>query len=159
MKVMRGYTLIEVVIAITIFSIISIVAGRFMVEGIRAYDAAKPITKVAGRANIAADNLMRELQSAESISAVSGAGVTFVNQIGESIVITLSGANLTRSVNGGTAQTLCSGVTGFTLNYYNSALASTSDPSSVRFILLSLSIMEGNVPTSLVAGTNVRKKL
>ncbi|GGI85144.1 prepilin-type N-terminal cleavage/methylation domain-containing protein [Legionella impletisoli] len=155
----KGYTLIEMVIGIVLLGIVSATAGLFLTEAFRSYFAAKPILKVAGKANIAADALMREIKSAESISAIGSNSMSFVNQQGQSIVINLSGGNLSRSVNGGTAYTLCSGITGLTFSYFDASLGTTASASNVRFVTLAMTIAEEAIPFSLIAGTLVRKKL
>ncbi|WP_133129850.1 type II secretion system protein [Legionella yabuuchiae] len=155
----KGYTLIEMVIAIVLLGIVFATAGLFLTEAFRSYFAAKPILKVAGKANIAADNLMREIKSAERISAIASNSISFVNQQGQSIFITLSGSNLTRSVNGGNAYTLCSGITGLTFSYFDASLGSTASAANVRYVTLAMTIAEETIPFALIAGTLMRKKL
>ncbi|AHE68387.1 competence type IV pilus minor pilin ComGF [Legionella oakridgensis] len=159
MNVGKGFTLIEILLVIVLISIVAGIAGMILREGFRSYSAGKPIIAVAGKANIAADNLMREIQSAESLEVVSGSGLTFINQQGQTIVVDLNGTTLRRNVNGGGAQPLCTNVSSASFAYFNSGFASTGTASAVRFLTLSMTVIEGDIPYSLMASTVVRKTL
>jgi prepilin-type N-terminal cleavage/methylation domain-containing protein len=159
MNTIKGYTLIELVIVIIVFSIVASTAGVFLVQSIQSYETAKPILRIAGSVNIAVDNMTRELKSAESVTVASATSITFVNQQGESIAISLSGSNLNRDVNSGGAQRLLGNVTSLSINKFNAALATTATPGDIRFVSINLTASDGDASISIIAATSLRKKL
>ncbi len=159
MRTGKGFTLIEMVMVIVVVSILAGIAALVLREGFASYTTAQPIIPIAGKVNIAVDNLAREVRSAESVTSASATALTFVNQQGETIVINKSGANLTRSVNGGGAQTLCNSVTALTFAYFDAAFATTATTANVRFMTIAITVTDRNVPYSLMAGVEIRKLL
>lgn len=159
MKKERGFTFIEIILVILLTGIVASIIGLFLSQGFSAYFATKPIVSVSGEANMAMDNMLREIKSAESINSISSNALSFVNQQGETIVIDLSGTTLRRNVNGGGAQPLCNNVTSFSFAYFNAGFATTALPAEVRFITVSLTVSENNIPYSLASGTLIRKLL
>lgn len=155
----KGFTLIELVIVIVLISVIAAMVGLMLNQGFLNYSTAKPITTLAGKGNVAADNLMRELKSAQSISAIAATSLTYTNQAGQQIVINLSGSTLQRNVNGGGDQALCAGVSSLSFEYYNAAFDSTATPASVLFVTLAMTVTDGAASYSLMTATTLRALL
>lgn len=154
-----GFTFMEMLIVIVFMSLLAGVASLLVSQGYNAYIANKTAASTANKSVVALDNVLRELKSAEGITALASNTVTFVNQQGQSIVIALSGTNLTRSVNGGGAQVICNNVSVFSLGYFDLALATTSTPTDVDFVTVSLTINDGSVLYPLIGATTLRKNL
>jgi len=153
MKIRNGYTLVESLMVIVIIAVIAGMAAIILSAGMRGYFAAKPVISMADKANVAMTQVMRELHGAQSISALGATSVTFVNQLGESVVINVSGTTLQRNVGGGGAEPLCTDVSSLTLGYYDQALAVTAVPASVRYITLAFTLSQGTYIYSLMSGT------
>jgi len=159
MRITRGFTIIELIIVIVLVGFLSTIAAQMISSNFSAYFEGKTITNLTNKTNIAADNLMRELKSAQSVSAIATTGLTFVNQSGNTIVVALSGTNLTRSVNGATAEPLCDEVTSLTLSYFDQNFAATITPASVSFVTVNMTTTENGLPYKLIAGTVLRALL
>lgn len=160
MKRIEGFTLIELVISLLLTTILAGIVGSILNVGFSSYFTGREIIPVAVKVNTALNNLMRELESAESLTSATTTSINFMNEGGESVAISLSGTDLKRSVNGGTAYLLCNNVSALTFSFYDSSLASTATPSSVRLLTAQVSINEGGkVYSIMAAGTVIRKKL
>jgi len=158
MKNTRGFTLIEFIIVITLMSTLSAIASLILNQHFKAYFAAKDLINFEVKTNIATDNLMRELKSAENLTAFSATSLTFINQQGENILIDWSGALLRRHVNSASPQTLCNDVTNLSFAAFDSAFASTTVTSDIRFITVSITTNNA-LSYSLMAGTVLRARL
>ncbi len=157
----QGFTLIEFIIVIVLFSILSGIAGLILSQHFKSYFVAKQLTHLASQTNIAVDNVMRELKGAGSLSALSTTSISFVNQSGETIVIDLNGTTLRRAVNGAAAQPLCLDVTSVVFSAYDANFTSTTSVSNARFISLQLTAntQTSSLPYTLMAGTTLRALL
>lgn len=169
MKRQEGYTLVELIVVVVLVAIVASSAGLLLKYGFESYRAAKPIISVAGKANAAMDNLMRELEGARSFTTGSTTSITFINQSGNTIQISLSGTNIIRTENGGTARNLCTDLlpnigpsTPFSFAFFGSAFATVSPstfPNNVRFISLNFTVSDGTNAYPLIGGTVLRKLL
>jgi len=159
MKANKGFSLIELIVVILVLVIVAGAAVTFLQQGTTAYLRGKPTAMVAEKTNLAVDNLMREIESAESVTTIGTTGLTFVNQDGEVIVIDLSGTTLRRNVNAGGVQTLCTNVTALTFAYFTTGFATTAVAANVSFLTMTVTVTQDNVPYSMMAATVIRKKL
>ncbi|MDA9271825.1 ComGF family competence protein [bacterium] len=160
MKTLRGFTYIEFIIVIVLIAILGSIAALMLKQNYTGYFTAKKIMALATNATIATDNLMRELKSTSSLTALSATSLTFVNQQGQTIVIDLSGTTLRRNVNAAGAQTMCSQVSSVAFAYFDSAFATTAVAANVRFITLQMTVTNvDGLSYSVMGGTNVLRTL
>lgn len=141
-----GFTLIELVMVLMIISVISVVVGKILLQSGRSFTTSNNITEVdwqgfAVLARMTED--IHNIRSKNDIATISATQLGFTNTSGTSVQYALSGSTLSRN-----SQTLATGVTAFSLGYLDSLGASTSIPSLVRYITITLSTTEGNVSTS-----------
>lgn len=162
MKTSKGFTLIELVIVTVLISILSTLAARIISQTYKNYSTGKKILQLGNTVNIAINNALSELSQAERFNAIGPNSVSFVNQNGDTVVMDVSGGVLRRSLNAGTAWTLCDNVindvTNFTFAYYNQSFASTATPASVSFMTMKILANDG-LPYSLMGGTVIWKAL
>ena len=160
MKIIKGFSLIELVIVIVLITIVATASATFLTQGLKNYTSGEPIIPLAGKTNLAVDNLMRELLSAGSISTIGTTTLVFINELGETITIGLSGTTLQRtSSSGGGIQTLCTNVTALTFAHFDSAFATTAIAANVSFVTIAITVTDRGIPYSLIAGTLIRRKL
>ena len=160
MKHTRGFTLIEFVIVITLIGILSAIASLILNQHFKGYFASKDLMALEIKTNIATNNLIRELKSAENLIAFGTTTLTFVNQQGQTVVIDLNGTTLRRQENSGSFQTLCDQVTGVAFATFDAAFASTTVANDVRFVTMNITTTsDQGLPYSLMTGTVLRARL
>jgi len=150
MKVVRrirnqeGFTLTELLVVMAVLGIV--LAGVFVIQqqGTQSYLMGASRVEVQQNARTTLELMVRELRSAQSVTALGGAGdITFVDQTGATIRYQLVGTTVNRSVNG-TPTALVGGVQNLTLTYYSAFDGSTNTgtvtatPGSVKVIRISI---------------------
>lgn len=146
-KPSRGFTLIEMIVVITVTSIVIGSAAMIFSHGSSGYFTAQQLNGLSIEAEQAVNQLSKELRMARSITATSSSQLSFVNQTGNSIIYSLNGTNLLRSQDGGSTTNLSSNHTSsFTVSYFDASLASSTTPSEVKLINVVISFAD-NVNT------------
>jgi prepilin-type N-terminal cleavage/methylation domain-containing protein len=110
-----GFTFIEVVMAIVIVSIVSVMAGMGLVQITNAYVFAKKNAVAAEQAQVTLTRLTKEFSAIQSISAATAASITYTRS-GTSHTLSWAGANQPILLDG---DILMDKVTSFNLSYYN----------------------------------------
>ncbi|MBI4357078.1 MAG: prepilin-type N-terminal cleavage/methylation domain-containing protein [Gammaproteobacteria bacterium] len=145
-----AFTLIEFIIVIVILSLISIVGSQLLVQGFRANFTSREITTSDWQARVALERLSRELEGIRSNRSIDlvispTSQITFTDLNGNVVIYTLSGTQLTRQENAGTAQVLSDSVSSLTFSYHDQNVASTASVTSVRTITVDFTITQGDV--------------
>jgi len=150
MKVVRrirnqeGFTLTELLVVMAVLGIV--LAGVFVIQqqGTQSYLMGASRVEVQQNARTTLELMVRELRSAQSVTALGGASdISFVDQTGATIRYQLVGTTLNRSVNG-TPTPLVGGVQTLTLTYYSAFDGSTNTgtvtatPGSVKVVRISI---------------------
>lgn len=159
MKGNRGFTLIEIIIVMTLTSIVAGIGATILIAGFNAYRTNQVMIPIATKANIAMNNMIREFKSALAVNSVGSSSLSIVNHNGNNVSYLFSGNTISRTESGVGTQTLCNAVTAFSLGYYNSNYSVTASPGQVRYISISLTINHNGTNYSLMSGTVVRKSL
>ena len=114
MKKESGFTLLEIILALVIFSIIVAVAGLGLVTGVKGYVFARQNAHSAQKAQMALARITREFQELYDITAAGTDSVTFESSSGNHTIALNNNEIL---IDG---DTLIDGIksNGFTLNFY-----------------------------------------
>lgn len=159
MNAQRGFSLIELIIVMILMSIVAGISGVMLTAGFKSYTQGKPIIPVAGKANVALTNLMREIQDAQTITAATATSMTIINQSGQTISFNWSNTTLTRTVSPEPAQSLCTNVSAFSFAYFDSSFATAVTLADIRFITAAFTLTEGPVVYPLMTGAVMRQRL
>src|SRR5687768_378727 len=111
-----GFTLIELVMTMTIMGMISIMVGRMVISGVNLFNTAQSVSAMDWHATLALDMLkndIHQIRSADDIGTVALTEFSFVNQAGNTIQYRLSGASLLRN-----NITLATGIQEFQIYYF-----------------------------------------
>lgn len=143
-----GYSLVELVLTITILAILSIGFGKFFLESTRNYDWTSDQAALSPPARLALSRLLREaaeIRSAASIGTMTSRQLGFRNLDGDSVVVSWSGTpggNLTLTKNGAST-TLAGEVDSLGISYYTSSGTIATLASQVWRMKLRLRLARG----------------
>jgi prepilin-type N-terminal cleavage/methylation domain-containing protein len=167
----RGWSLVEVVTVLIVFSVVAAFGANLMAGMFRSYFTARDITNSDAQARVAFERMTRELRQIRSATATdldiaSGVQVRFIDSDGNGVCFYRDAAanRLMRSGDGpasacGTtsAQPLADFITGLNFFYYTnngSALAVT--PATVYYLTVRVNIQDNNVSDTLRATIHPR---
>ena len=140
----RGFTAAELLVVTAIIGLM--LAGIFVIQqqGAQDYLLGSHRVEVQQNARVALELMIRELRSAQSVTAIPNAGdMTFVDENGATIEYQLAGTTLNRIANG-VSTPLIGGVQTFTLTYLSAFNAATNTettttvPANVRLVRIQL---------------------
>lgn len=146
----KAFSLIELIVVITITSILVVGAIPILNAGMNHYFSARELTTISSKTDVAMSRMTRELLMATSFSTKSSDHIQFTTYNNDIIDFRRNSQNLERRQNGGTYRILTDEVETFSLQYFDAALASTSSLSTVRFVTLELVISNGTGNMDLV---------
>ena len=110
-----GFTFLEVIMAIVIVSILSVLAGMGLIQITNAYVFARKNAVAAEQAQIALTRLTKEFSAIQSISAATATSMTY-KRAGTSHTLAWTGADQPITLDG---DILMDKVNSFNLSYYN----------------------------------------
>lgn len=150
----RGFTLIELVLTITLISVIAFIFSSIISTGVDAYFFTSDRKDASQEARVALERMTQELKvirGAGSIAAAAPDAISFVKLDGEEVNFSLSGTDLVRNGN-----ILADGVTSFALDYYDRAGNETSVPADIWRIAIDLETSERNESVRLRTAVHPR---
>jgi prepilin-type N-terminal cleavage/methylation domain-containing protein len=150
----HGFTLIELVMVIILFGIVTIGATRFFLQGVTGYVDAQNVTNANWDGQVSMMRMTRDIRmirSANDITTNTSAELSFTDVGGNAIDFKLTGSNLMRNT-----QVLARGVTGLTLTYFDKNGASNSTPSSLHYVTIALTVTDNNTNYTLTTSVELR---
>lgn len=151
-----GYTLLELVIAILIFSIIAGSGVILLSKGLEAFLTARKNIEADWQGRIALEIMTRELhniRSANDITSATGNAITFIDNYGNEISYYVNGSQLMRRNDTTSSTQVLADGTNLSLTYYD---ANGTTPvlltNNIRYILVTLNITYGNANFNLTTG-------
>lgn len=166
----RGFTLVEAIATITIIATIMAVVSRVIFVSVDSYSAATTRAELHAALSSTMERACAELRqiplvsggsTAPDLVSVSAASITWSTNS----TLTLTGSDLTLAIAGGSASTLLSNVTAFSLRCYdesNVALAATLSGSActpVRRIEITISTQRGGITETLRTRVFLRSQI
>jgi prepilin-type N-terminal cleavage/methylation domain-containing protein len=130
MKKEKGFTLIEVIIVITIVGIVSVIIGSMLLGVVKAWTFKINRNDILWDGRLAMDRMTREIRTIKdstSVTTASAAQFRFTDTGNKDITYSLSSTNLNRTENGA-ANLLAANLSAFTFTYYNSSDAVIPSP-------------------------------
>ena len=160
-RVESGFSLVELVLTITILGVLAFGFGRFFVESARAYDWTSDQAALSPSARLAFSRVLREtsgIRSAGSITTMTSRQLAFKNIDNDSLVVAWNGApggDLTLSRNG-TSTTLAGDVDSLGISYFTSSGAAATLPSQVWRLKMRLRLARGTHQVTCGSSVYVR---
>ncbi len=114
----KGFTLIEMIIVITVISIIAGIASMIILEGIKSYQAEVSLSDIHNQGRLAIERMAREIRlirsaTAADISTMTATNIVFNDVNGANIQFSFAGNTISRGGN-----TLANNVQSLTFSYY-----------------------------------------
>jgi prepilin-type N-terminal cleavage/methylation domain-containing protein len=137
-----GYTLVEMVVSITILGIIGLVCSGVILESMRVYSRTVPALDAGYKTDLALRTMkrdIRDLQNTASISSLSATAFTFKDSASNTIAYAMSNGDLTRNGN-----LLAEGVTSLTFRYWQSNGSTASTAAKVHRIEVDFTVQNGS---------------
>mgnify|MGYP003394064802 CR=1 FL=1 len=144
----KGFTLIEVIIVITIVGIVSVIIGSMLLGVVKAWTFKINRNDILWDGRIALDRITREIRTVKnntSVTTASSSQFRFTDAGNKDITYSLSSTNLNRTENG-TANLLAADVSALTFTYYdtngNTIATPTVSPSAtnIRRVRINLTL-------------------
>jgi prepilin-type N-terminal cleavage/methylation domain-containing protein len=154
----KGFTLIEMVITIVVVSILAGLAGMVILEGVRAYTVEQTRSDVHYQARLAMERMAREIRMIRSqadISAMAAANLRYTDANGSNTGFNWVNPTLNRW-NGAGNDVLATGITAFTLSYFQQDGVTAATTANVWFVEISMTAEQG--AESLVLSSRVHPR-
>jgi prepilin-type N-terminal cleavage/methylation domain-containing protein len=144
-----GFTFIEVIMAIVIIAIISVLAGMGLVQITNAYVFAKKNAVAAEQAQITLTRLAKEFSAIQSISAATATSMTYTRS-GTSHTLTWAGADQPIMLDG---DILMDKVNSFNLSCYN--INTVSPPFALTLVAINqrTAVIQMTITVNVYSGT------
>lgn len=137
-----GFTLVELVIVTVIVAILAAASGLIIGQGVTSFSYTKNMNLADAQAQSALSRMVtdfRDIPSATNIVTIGSNQLVYTDQSGTTVTYNLTGTSLTRN-----SQVLATGVSTFTLTYYDMNGNVTNVISSIRYISISLGVTQNN---------------
>lgn len=131
-----GFTLIEMIMVITISGIIVAGSGLLLMQGVKAYMTGKNDINTSWQASMAIERMTRDLHTASSITTATGSEFAIKDIYGNIINYKTVGNQLLWNT-----QVLASNVQSIAFTYYDANGISTATTSAMRYVGISLNII------------------
>jgi len=137
-----GYTLIELVISMTVLSLIGLVSSNLISGSMSIYTRIVPAMEMSYQSDLALRTMKREirdLSDADAIVTMSSATFAFIDSASNTVTYALTETNLTRN-----GDLLASDVNSLTFRYWEIDGTVAESPEDVRLIEVDLSMQSGD---------------
>lgn len=146
----HGFTLIEVIVSVVLIGILFVVGTNMLSGAFFTSNTVVRETLGVSSARYALERMGREIREAQTVIAMSGTSLSFTKGNGEAVTLARSGNSVLLGV-GAASQFLVNNVNAFGLVYRDNNLAITGNPSAIRFVDISLTIIPLDSPDATPA--------
>jgi prepilin-type N-terminal cleavage/methylation domain-containing protein len=144
----RGFTLVEVVMVMVLLGILAAIGAPMIANSMLVANSVSPHLNTLSQARYATERIARELREVNwsgtayaFTSLASPTSVTFTNANGAVISLAHAASNVNITFNG-TARALTAQASAFVLTYLDITGTATADTAQVRFVNVSLTVLD-----------------
>lgn len=130
-----GFTFIEMIIVITILSIITVIAAHLLNAGFRVYLYNKNFNHINAQGSFALTRMSRDLYAAQSLTIANNSQLQYIDDADKTITYALSGTTLTQN-----KQPLANNVGSLTFSYLDANEMTTDVLNKIYYVSISLEI-------------------
>jgi prepilin-type N-terminal cleavage/methylation domain-containing protein len=169
MRSTRGWTLVELIMAMVIIGILAVFIGPMVLSAIKAYDRTQATVNTYGKMRYAMERMAREIAAVRrsaanpasfDVTAMTAGAFTFFKEDATQVTITSAGTNLNLTYAGTGTAVLADGVGALTFAYYRTnGVTIAVNAAELAFVEVSMTISDGttNYPNRVrVALRNVQ---
>ncbi len=135
-----GFTLIEMILTIVLFSLLLGISSKLLSSGFSAFAVGDSIKTISSQAVMGLERIVYDLRNASSLTTISSNSLTFVDQSGTSYTYSVSNGLLQRG-----SYTLLDSVQSITFTYLDSSGNSTNTASATKQVKITLNMQNNNV--------------
>lgn len=162
----RGFTLLEMVVTITLLGTLAAVGSQILASGVQAFDASQQATTTLAKANYVTERLGREVRNIQysgtsyTISAMTSTRFAFTKQDLETVDLRYTSPNLTLAYGSVVVTPVLSDqVTAATFTYYQSdGVTTTTSASMVAYVDFQLTWSDGSTQYSRQVRVGLREQ-
>ena len=136
----HGFTLIEMILTIVIFSILSIVVGDLLLYSFKAYQTSTVINQLDIMGIYVLERIAQDLRQASSLTTLSSTSLTYVDQLGTTYTYSLSGNSVYRN-----GYQMFDSIGAISFSYYDGNGNITATPSLVDYVSISLKLVRDGI--------------
>lgn len=169
-KTKQGFTLVELIIVVVLFSVLVAAVLWTFIAGLRVWDSGRGRAYIGQDANLAVERMMRELSQASEINRAQSDEIDFDADLDgdgsvETIKFDVSNDNNLERTENNIPVVIAAGAQNFTLGYYlegdnENLLSSVTGPSrdDIRVIVIALTLNEGDEEITLSSSVYARNQ-
>lgn len=144
-----GFTLTEMIIVITVITIVAATVTPMMLKGIEAYEATHSVLDTLGKLRLTTERLAREIRATDfntgaySIGMAAAPPLTFTKADGTPVTVATSGSSLTLAYAApapAVSAVLTDELTSLAFAYLDAAGAPTASTANVRYVRITLTL-------------------
>lgn len=151
-----GFTLVELIVVIVIVSALAAGSALLLAQGFQAYTVAQNTINLQTLGRTALEIMGRDLRAIRSPADIITAtpnSINFIDVINRNIFYQVSNGQLQRQIGtSGSFQTLVNNVQNITMSYYDATGTATTQNTSIRYIVIDLTIKINNISFTLSEG-------
>jgi prepilin-type N-terminal cleavage/methylation domain-containing protein len=151
MKKTKGFTLVEFLMVTVLIGILFSMGANILSEGFNSYQKSSSILSADAQGTLAMYRLVKELRTTAAISSATSTALTITDSSNTSITYQKSGSSLLRN-----SQILADNVNSLTFTYYDDNGAVTATTSSIRYIKITLNLINQGTNLTFLASVNLR---
>lgn len=147
----RGFTLLEMIMAITVMGIIALVGAQILASGAETYTEATESMDTFAKARLSMTRIVAEIREADYngtqylMPTMNSNQIVFTKRDGVTVTIATSGSNVTLGYSSpAVTSTLTDQLSSLTFNYYidDPPLTETSVSTNVAYVQVTLTLIE-----------------
>lgn len=161
MKQSKGFSLIELIMVITITGFIIAGVNVALTNTVYQYQQGIAISKLSTKANLAMAILLKDIGNATTIQTLNNSQIKFDNSDEDSVTYQYQSnqQSIRRNQDGYSNKDFMLNLTAFSLSYTDKNLATTNQKNDVRVVTITMTLTEDGLNYSLIGNTEIKANL
>lgn len=161
MKQSKGFSLIELIMVITITGFIIAGVNVALTNTVYQYQQGIAISKLSTKANLAMAIMLKDIGNATTIQTLNNSQIKFDNSDEDSVTYQYQSnqQSIRRKQDGYNNNDFMLNLTAFSLSYTDKNLATTNLKNDVRVVTITMTLTEDGLNYSLIGNTEIKANL